>query len=141
MSRRGWRAALATVALLGLACTSIHFEPVDAEQHRLERVCIERNPRVLVPALVPAIRDAFRRNGVPTELRVSKDVDSCRFVLRYTALRGWDIANYTRVIELELTRGDETIGSVDYEHHGGFAVSKYARTADKLDPLLAGQRR
>jgi hypothetical protein len=132
---------------LGLACaacTTTHVAPVDAARHRLGEVCIERNPRVHVAALVPAVRDAFRRHRVMTRMREPGELAGCEYVLRYNAERGGATA-YMKSATLELTHGDEAIGRVEYAHRGGLAITKYARTADKLDPLidrlLEGQRR
>lgn len=132
------------LALCAAACTTTNIVPVDAKLHRLGEVCIERNSRVLIRALVPGIRDAFRRHRVKTVIREPDDLEGCEYVLRYTALQGWDVAPYTRTMELELFQGEQVIGRLDYEHHGGIAVTKYGRTVDKLDPLidrlLEGQR-
>ena len=143
--RRRAFAPLLAIASLAAGCTTIQVDPVDADVHRLDRVCVERNPRALVPALLPAIRDAFRRNGVTTQVRGAGALDGCRYVVRYAAESNRDFTAYTRTIQLEILRGEESVGRLDYEHHGGLSLTKYRRTADKLDPLvdrlLAGQRR
>ena len=130
--------------LLCAACTTTNVTPVDAARHRLGDVCIERNPRVHVAALVPAVRDAFRRHRVTTLMREPGELADCEYVLRYRAERRGTPA-YTKSATLELTHGNEPIGRVEYAHRGGLAITKYARTADKLDPLidrlLEGQRR
>ncbi len=146
MSRRRRAVApLLAIASLAAGCTTVQVDPVDAGAHRLEGVCIERNSRALVPALLPAIRDAFRRNGIPTELRQAGSLDGCGYVVRYAGESAQDLRVYTRSIQLEIVRGEESVGRLDYEHHGGLSPTKYARTADKLDPLvdrlLAGQKR
>lgn len=134
---RSARAACALVLSLCLAaCTTVRVDPVDAEAHPLREVCIERNPRVLVRAMLPAVRDAFRRNRVATVVREPGEFEDCEYMLRYSALRGGTLIKYTKIATIELFRGEAEIGRIDYEHHGWLDITKFARTADKLAPLI-----
>jgi hypothetical protein len=121
--------------LLLAACAATNVTPVNT-RHQLDLVCIERNPRVLVAALLPAVRDAFRRNRVPTVVREPGQLEGCETVLRYSARRAQGLARpYTQSATLELRSGDEPIGRLEW-HASSVAFLGSTRTADQLDPLV-----
>src|SRR5262245_12981080 len=72
------------------ACTSTRVSAVDPRYKPMPRVCIENNPRVMVNDFVPVLEDGFRRHGIATDLYTPPLPADCRYVLTYTALRGWD---------------------------------------------------
>jgi len=131
-----------TLALL-VGCTSIDVRPV-AGGVRLERVCIVENEEVLVDDLLSVLRDGFDRHGIATSVVQPAHADACETTLTYTAARGWDLVPYLDEAELRLWRSGRQIGAADYRHRGGFALTKFAGTKKKMDPvidqLLAGSR-
>lgn len=130
-------AAVALCAVLLAGCTSMNVERVPAETlKRIERVCIERNPRVIVTDFLPVVQDAFRRHGIQTAVYDGTLPGDCEFVLTYTARQGWDMVNYLKYAQLELREGSSVIGAVEYRHGGGFAFSKFAPTYAKVSPLV-----
>jgi len=130
------------IALLALslpllsACVSVHVDPVPAEvMGEMHRVCIERNPRVLLLDLVPALQDGFRRHGIETAVYDAPVPTDCQFVLTYTARQAWDIVSYLKSVQLVLLAGGRMVGTADYRHGGG-ASSKWASTSAKISPLV-----
>ena len=73
-----------------VACTTVRVTPVDRATHPMDRVCIERNPKVLVDGFVTVLQNGFRRNGIETEVYDGSMPAECRYALTYTARRGWD---------------------------------------------------
>ena len=125
-----------SVTLLS-ACVSIRVDRVPAEVLRgMQRVCIERNPRVLVSDFLPIVQDGFRRHGIQTAVYDAPVPTDCQFVLTYTARQGWDIVNYLKYPELTLRDGGRIVGKAEYRHGGGFATSKFASTYTKVSPLV-----
>lgn len=122
---------------LAVGCTSMRVERVPADTlARIERVCIQRNPRVIVADFLPVVQDAFRRHGIQTAVYDGAIPADCEFVLTYTARQGWDLVNYLKYADLELREGETLIGRVEYRHGGGFAFSKFAPTYAKISPLV-----
>ncbi|NLA68862.1 MAG: hypothetical protein GX856_11595 [Gammaproteobacteria bacterium] len=133
--------ALAACVLAG--CTSIDVRPV-AAGIELGQVCIVRNDEVLVDDFLSVLRDGLDRHGVATSVVEPSQADTCETTLTYTAARGWDLKPYLDEAELRLWRNGRQIGAADYRHRGGFALTKFAGTKRKMDPvideLLAGIR-
>lgn len=127
-----------TVALAVLlsACTSVRVSSVDPRYKPIRRVCIERNPKVMVEDFVWVVEDGFRRHGIATAVHDSPVPSDCEYVLTYTALRGWDMATFLKYAELRLRNGEQTIGSATYQHRGGFGLNKWASTESKMTPVI-----
>jgi hypothetical protein len=122
-----------TVLALTAGCTSVQVTPVDRP---LERVCIERNPKVIVEDFVPVVQTAFLSHGVTTVVYDAPVPADCRVVMTYTARRGWDMAPYLKYAELRLTDGCASIGEATYRHGGWFGLNKWAGTASKMNPVV-----
>lgn len=135
--------AMALVAGVLAGCTSIDVRPVAAGA-ALDQVCIVKNEEVLVDDFLTVLRDGLDRHGVATSVVQPSQADTCETTLTYTAARGWDLTPYLDEAELRLWRDGRQIGAADYRHRGGFALTKYAGTKKKMDPvidqLLAGTR-
>jgi hypothetical protein len=136
--RRAVRSVLAgLLAPLALACTSVTVMPVDASVG-LRNVCIVRNPEVIVDEFLDVLSAGFRRHGIATEIRDEATVGDCEFVLRYTALRSWDLAAFVSHAELHIERSGEPVAHAIYHLRGkgGYAVTKYQSTKKKMDPVI-----
>jgi hypothetical protein len=121
------------VAALTTGCTSVQVTPVTAP---IERVCIERNPKVVVEDFLPVVQTAFMRHGVTTVVYDAPVPADCRVVMTYTARRGWDMAPYLKYAELRLAESGATIGEATYRHGGWFGLNKWAGTASKMNPVV-----
>jgi hypothetical protein len=133
---RGREVAVACAVLVS-GCVSSRIDRVPADVLRqMDRVCIVRNPKVIVPDFLSVVQDAFRRHGIQTAVYDSSPPADCTFLLDYTARQGWDGVNYLKFAQLTLREGSSTIGAVEYRHGGGFDFSKFAGTYSKISPLV-----
>lgn len=83
--------------MLASACTSIRVDRVQPDVLRdMRRVCIERNPRVIVRDFLPVVQDGFRRHGIESAAYDPPLPSDCQFVLNYTARQSWDLVNYLK---------------------------------------------
>lgn len=128
-------ALLSTLAITG--CTSINVRPVD-NVASIQNVCIVRNPKVIVSDFIPVLQDGFNRHNVSTTVVEQDQASSCDVTLTYTALRSWDFKPYISHAELRLWRSGRQIGSADYhlKGKGGFALTKWGSTKEKMDPVI-----
>jgi hypothetical protein len=123
--------------MLVSACSSVRVDRVPPDVLRdMRRVCIERNPRVIVTDFLSVVQDGFRRHGIETAVYDSPLPPDCQFVLSYTARQGWDLVNYLKYAELTLRDRDRTVGTAEYRHRGGLASSKWADTYTKISPVV-----
>lgn len=128
--------ALSLVLLL-TACTSVDVRPVDAS-YNLLHVCVEKNPKVIVPDFVSTLEDAFLDHGIETNVYNGLMPDNCEYKLTYTALRSWDFSTYLSHAELRLYKGSERIGYAEYHLNGGGGLSlmKWASVKSKMTPVV-----
>lgn len=135
VSRRNSASVLALTLLLG--CTSITVDPFDASEG-LQRVCIERNPEVIVEDFLDVLRIGFMRHEIETEIHDAPIPTECEFVLRYTALRSWDITAFVSHAEPHLERSGRPIAQAIYHLRGkgGYALTKYQSTREKMNPVI-----
>jgi hypothetical protein len=130
--------ALAALALaLPLGCTSVSVQPVAASEG-LRSVCIEQNPAVIVEDFLDVLRVGFMRHGIEVEVVGAPAPAECEFVLRYTALRSWDITAFVSHAELHLERAGRPIAHAIYHLRGkgGYALTKYQSTREKMNPVI-----
>jgi len=126
---------LLTIVLSG--CTAIDVRKIDA-RHKISHVCIEENPKVIVPGFVAVVENGFVRHGISTEMYSGEMPSHCEYKLTYTALRSWDFVTYLSHAELRLYRGSERIGFGQFHlvGKGGFALTKWRGVKSKMDPVI-----
>ena len=117
--------------------TAIDVKQVESS-HRLDRGCIEDNPKVIVADFVSTVEDVFHDHGITTEVYSGTIPNSCNFKLTYTALRSWGFSPYLSHAELRLFKGRERIGYAEYhlKGKGGFALNTWASVESKMTPLV-----
>ena len=132
-----FRSLVLTTLLAVAGCTSMTVRPVDPAA-KVKHVCIENNPKVMVGDFLPVVRDGFTRHGISTEVYSAQRPPECEYVLKYTALRSWDLAPYLSKAELHLERDGVEIASAEYhlKGKGGFALTKFQGTKTKMDPVV-----
>lgn len=130
------RTATLALVLFAASCTTVRVSSVDPRYKPIDRVCIERNAKVMVDDFIPIVEDGFRRHGIGTAVYDAPVPGDCKFVLTYTARRGWDMASFLKYAELRLQDGQVTIGSATYKHAGGFGLNKWASTESKMNPVI-----
>lgn len=128
---------VATTLAVTLGCTSITVEPVPASEG-LRRVCIERNPKVEVRDFLEVVQAGFQRHGIGTQVFDGPMPGDCEFVLKYTALRSWDIVAFLSHAELQIERSGKPVASAIYHLRGkgGYSFDKYGETKEKMDPVI-----
>lgn len=127
---------VATAVLLLNGCTSTNVRKVDSAEHRLDFVCIERNPEVLVDDIVQVLEAGFLRHGIKTTVYQGQPPSGCEYTLWYVAYRGWDFVPFLKNAELRLRHKGIDIAAASYNHKGGFALNKWEGTDTKLDPVI-----
>jgi len=131
------RLLLFVCVLIEFGCTSIHVQPADPTVH-LRHVCIEDNPKVIVPDFLSILHDGFARHGISTEVYSGEAPERCEFVLTYTALQSWDFAPYLSYAELSLQAKGERVAYAEYHlvGKGGFSLMKWQAPRTKMDPVI-----
>lgn len=128
---------VSVVVLVFLAgCTSIDVKSVSGT-HNLMHVCIEDNPRVIVPDFVPAMQYHLDEHAIGSEVFFNNRPPAhCEFVLQYTARQSWDLATYLSYAELRLLKRGVRVGYAQYKHHGGLSMLKWRSAKSKLKPVI-----
>jgi hypothetical protein len=126
---------IAAFALNG--CTAINVKPVSSSI-KLQHVCIQENPKVIVPGFLRVLRDGFDRHGIATEVFSGARPDHCEYILTYTALRSWDVTPYLSHAELSLEKDGQEVAHAEYHLRGkgGFSLMKWQGTRSKMDPVI-----
>lgn len=125
------------VVLLLTSCTSIRVQPIDRALD-LKHVCIQENPKVIVPDFLTVLREGFDRHGISTEVFSGAALDRCEYILTYTALQSWDFTTYLSHAELRLERKGRKVGYAEFHltGKGGFSLMKWEGTRAKIDPVI-----
>ncbi|MDR0478917.1 MAG: Sbal_3080 family lipoprotein [Burkholderiaceae bacterium] len=125
-----------SIALLA-GCTAIQVSPVSSSV-KMHNVCIQENPKVQVADLIQVLEAGFARHGIGTQVFKGQEPANCEFTLNYVAFRAWDMVPYMRDANFIIKQNDKVIATADYhlKAGGGLALTKYASTKDKLDPVI-----
>ena len=128
----------ATLVLLGaVGCTTIQVEPPDSAL-AVEHICIQENPAVQVADFVDVIRGRLEYHQITTEVFSGSAPDGCQYILTYTALRSWDLSAFLSHAEVYLSRDGRQVakGVFHLRGKGGYALTKYNSTKQKMDPVV-----
>lgn len=120
-------------------CTSVNVTQLKADSG-ITHVCIQENPKVIVPGFLEIIRNGFDDHGLTTEVfHGSKVPVQCEAILNYTALQSWDMAVYLSHAELSLRdpKG-KRLGYAEYHlvGKGGLSLMKWASPKSKMQPVI-----
>lgn len=126
---------LSGTALTG--CTSVRVNAVAAE-HRIDHICIQNNPKVIVSDFVSVMQEGFQSHGITSELGTGSTSPDCLFTASYTARRSWDFAPYLTDAQIDIQRDGRQIASANYhlKGGGGFSLNKWASTRAKMLPVI-----
>ncbi len=107
----------------------------------VEKVCIERNDKVMMDGFLPELQREIEARGVATEVYAGTAPAGCRHRLTYTANWKWDMAMYLTYARLDvydgMSAGAPRIGGAVYDATGGGAnMGKFGNTEEKLTPLV-----
>jgi hypothetical protein len=128
---------LATLTLA--ACTAVSVKPVNLTEHAVSHVCIQENPKVIVPRFIESIENGLSRHGISSERYTSdKPPDQCVYTLTYVARQNWDVATYLWFAKIELRKGAQLVGTADYHlrNKGGLSLNKWAGVETKMAPVM-----
>lgn len=134
------------IALLGLGalvlsgCTTLTANhPVDhGELKTIRNICIEDNPKVIVPNFKEILASSFSRHAITTRVTGQGDSENCEYLLKYNALRSWDFVTYMTDADLDLQKNGKTISFANFhlKGGGGLAFTKWRSTESKVDMLV-----
>lgn len=106
-------------------------------------ICIEYNPLVAMPDLVPGMQLRLKQLGINSALYSPGTMPaSCDATLRYTAVKGWakhfsaeQAEPYMNQAELTLFRGGQLLAVAQHQT-GRMGFDKWSSTASKLGPVV-----
>ncbi len=130
------RLALAAALACAAACTSLDVQPVPAAGYPIERLCIERNPNVVVEDLLPVIESGVARHGIAARVVQAPAPADCEYTLWYDAKRRWDIRPVLGWVELRVRHRGETIGGATWVARPSLSPFKWQSTATRIGPVL-----
>ena len=121
------------------ACTSVAVKPINREEHQVQHVCIQENPRVIVAGFLESVERGLQRHSITSERYVGdKPPEHCTYTLSYVARQNWDVAVYLWQAEVQLRKGAEVVGTAEYHlrGQGGLALNKWASVETKMAPVM-----
>ncbi|RUO55540.1 Sbal_3080 family lipoprotein [Pseudidiomarina homiensis] len=119
-------------------CTAIDVSQI-SRAHKVEHVCIESNPKVIVDGFVDTVTQIFQQRGISTQIyNAGAQPNDCEVIMFYTARRSWDITPYLSYAELSLFKDNTQIGYAEYRLRGkgGLALNKWASVESKMTPVV-----
>ena len=134
---------LLILCLLGFSlvlsgCGSMNIKSLPLTALNQEKIiCIEDNPKVIVPAFDEYLKEAFNKHNIKTRFfEKGKVPETCEYRLNYLALRSWDMGTYLSKVKLELFNNkEEQVGLVDWRQND-FALNKWRSTESKVNDLV-----
>jgi len=121
-------------------CTQIDIRKIDAQRHAIKHVCISKNSKVNVTDFIQVLEDKFIEHGITSEVYEDRaSPESCKFIVKYTAKRSWDITFYIGYAEINVYEDRIKIGSATYKQTGGsgsLSLNKWGTTMEKIGPVL-----
>lgn len=133
-----------TIFLLGIiillfssGCTKRTITPIDSSTE-LDYVCIEENPKVIVPGFLTILGNGFHRHDIDTRVYSDETPRECEYIVTYTALRAWDLTPYLSHAEICMRRNGKQIAYGQYHliGDGGLSLTKWAGVKSKMDPVI-----
>lgn len=118
-------------------CVTKKVIPV-SKKHHVKKVCIEENLKVIVKDILPTIVETFNEHGIKTQFYKGQD-DTCKYIVKYTALQSWDYVPYLSVAKIVLLdQQHNTIAYAKYDLFlkGGYDFRKYKSAKSKIKPLI-----
>lgn len=122
--------------MVQLACTTIEVSPVPARAYPIERLCIERNPEVVVEDFLSVVEAGVARHGIEARVVDTTAAAGCDYTLWYAARRRWDVRPVLGYAELRVRYRGETIGSASYLARPSLSPFKWRSTETKIGPVV-----
>ncbi len=103
----------------------------------IQKIFVQRNPDVMMDGFHPELTKQIQALGFQVETYEGKPPDSALYYMTYKANWQWDFAICLIYFEATLYEDGKPIGKVEYDaRKGGYRMSKYGHTADKIRPLI-----
>jgi hypothetical protein len=128
---------IAALFSLLTACTSIQVQPIKSGLNP-QKICIEKNPKVIVGDFLGVVRERIEYHGIDTEVYENEIPEGCEYTMTYTALKNWDLGTYMHHAELRLEHHGRKVGYAEYHLNGkgGLSLMKWQGTKTKMDPVV-----
>jgi hypothetical protein len=131
-ARVAFFAAIAALA----ACTTVEVSPVPARGYPITRLCIERNPEVVVEDLLTVIEQGVSRHGIEPRVVDAPLPADCDYTLWYTGRRRWDFRPRLGFVELRVRFRGETIGTATWISEPSLSPFKWRSTETNIGPVV-----
>ncbi|OUS24788.1 hypothetical protein A9Q99_23635 [Gammaproteobacteria bacterium 45_16_T64] len=125
------------ITLLLASCTTMLVNPVDTS-HKINHICIERNPNVTVDDFLSIIEALINEHSITTSIYDSKIPNDCEFYLTYDAAEAWDFIFFLVSAKLWLYNHETQIGFAQYrlKNGGGLDLNKWTSVEGKIRKLV-----
>lgn len=131
---------IAVITFVFSGCTSIKINNQNGfNPNSLQQVCVIDNPQVTVPGFNESIIQAFSKHNVQAKLYpFNSKPQLCQTVMRYTALRSWDVVTYLSYAKFTLERDGRILSEAEFrlKGKGGMALNKWRSTDKKVQELV-----
>lgn len=121
-------------------CTSISIKNQNGFKSKdLQQVCVIDNPQVTVPKFNESIVKAFEKHNVQARIYPSNSKPQlCQSIMRYTALRSWDVVTYVSYVKFTLEKDGRILSEAEFrlKGKGGMALNKWRSTDTKVEELV-----
>lgn len=123
-------------ALLLSACTTIQVKELDRKANRVDLICIENNPRVVVSDFVSVLEMELQARQIKTKVFSTERPKDCEYILTYVATRGWDLSPFLNDADIRISKNDLLVASAHYHVISGLNLTKYQGTQTKMAPVF-----
>jgi hypothetical protein len=113
------------------------IEPVPATE-RINHICIQKNPRVMVEDFTIVMQEGFMKRGITSTVIVGDAPKACVYMATYTALRSWDLKMYLAEARIDIYRMGQPIAAAPWRLTGRSRRYPYrlADTRTKIGPVM-----
>ena len=122
------------------ACTSIQVKNTNGFQPKsLQKICIIRNPKVIVDGFENAMIQSFQRYNIQAQIYPANSQPAfCDATMTYTALRTWDVVTYLSSAQFTLYKDNQQVSEAKFhlKGKGGLALNKWRSTETKVNELV-----
>ncbi len=104
---------------------------------KIEKICVEKNTKVLMDGFHPELILQLEEIGIETETYLLERPDRCNVFMQYTANWTWDLAMYLSYLDVKVYEGNKLIGKAEYDSRwGGARLDKFGSTAEIIRPII-----
>ncbi len=123
------------IATTGLSACAIQQNVRSVQGHGIDEVCIRNNPSTKMSAYQPMLQRMIEAKNISTRIYNGRLPEDCEYNLNYTANWSWDGGMYLRYNKIDVYKGRQSVGSVEYKA-GLMSLAKWGKTESKVGPLI-----